>query len=177
MTLHGGTADISSLARPGGDGIRYSLGSRHSNSGPDRQLLPGIPSLAKNDHHFIDRESSDGEGEHPSRRLRSRRNGHDGRSMSPGVPPMSSTLAVIKAQGLWLVICNTATEVQMFHLAFGALRRTRTRTKRSAEGGAKVALEALEARGINMGVSVGKVIKRQRLDDDDDYDDDMKASP
>ena len=66
---------------------------------------------------------------------------------------MSGTLAVIKAQ------------------AFGALRRTRARTKKGADGAAKVAIEALEARGIGMGVSTGS--KRPRLHDDDD-DDDMR---
>jgi hypothetical protein len=66
------------------------------------------------------------------------------RSSSPGAPPLSGTLAVIKAQ------------------AFGALRRTRSRAKRGADSSAKVALEALEARGIGMGVSTGS--KRAQVD-------------
>ncbi|KAF8591839.1 hypothetical protein K439DRAFT_1626350 [Ramaria rubella] len=49
-------------------------------------------------------------------------------------PPMSNTLAVIKAQ------------------AFGSLRRTRTRTKKPSDTGSKVAIDILEARGIGMGV-------------------------
>ena len=49
-------------------------------------------------------------------------------------PPMSNTLAVIKAQ------------------AFGSLRRTRTRTKKVADTGSKVAIDILCTRGIGMGV-------------------------
>lgn len=49
--------------------------------------------------------------------------------------------------------------------AFGALRRTRARTKKSSEGAAKVAMDVLEARGIGIGVSPGG--KRQRIEDDD----------
>jgi hypothetical protein len=55
-------------------------------------------------------------------------------------------LAVIKAQ------------------AFGALRRTRARTKKSSEGAARVAMDVLEARGIGMGV--GATSKRPRLHSD-----------
>jgi len=67
---------------------------------------------------------------------------------------MSGTLAVIKAQ------------------AFGALRRTRTRPKKGPDSAAKVALEALEARGLGMGVSAGH--KRPRLQHDDDDDDERQ---
>ncbi|KAF8509826.1 hypothetical protein JB92DRAFT_2944069 [Gautieria morchelliformis] len=49
-------------------------------------------------------------------------------------PPMSNTLAVIKAQ------------------AFGSLRRTRTRTKKTSDTGSKVAIDILCTRGIGMGV-------------------------
>ena len=67
--------------------------------------------------------------------------GHAGghsRSSSPSPrerePPMSNTLAVIKAQ------------------AFGSLRRTRTRTKKGPDTGSKVAIDILCTRGIGMGV-------------------------
>ena len=78
-----------------------------------------------------------------------------------GHPPISSTLAVIKAQ------------------AFGALRRTRARPKKATEGAAKVALEVLEARGIGLGIGAGlggggsgsgaqgPANKRPKLSDDD----------
>ncbi|KAI0257625.1 hypothetical protein BJV78DRAFT_1272572 [Lactifluus subvellereus] len=84
--------------------------------------------------------------------LRPRRTiAHATRSPSPGAPPLSGTLAVIKAQ------------------AFGALRRTRSRAKKGADSAAKVALEALEARGIGMGVGTGS--KRTRIDyEEDDAD-------
>jgi len=86
-------------------------------------------------------------------KLRPRRTmSHAARSPSPGAPPLSGTLAVIKAQ------------------AFGALRRTRSRAKKGADSAAKVALEALEARGIGMGVSTSS--KRARIEYDDDDDDD-----
>ncbi|KAG1741734.1 hypothetical protein EDD22DRAFT_982198 [Suillus occidentalis] len=51
----------------------------------------------------------------------------------PSRESRSPSTAVIKAQ------------------AFGALRRTRTRTKKASEGAAKVAMEVLEARGIGIG--------------------------
>jgi len=88
----------------------------------------------------------------PHSKLRPRRTAtQSNRSPSPGGPPLSGTLAVIKAQ------------------AFGALRRTRSRAKKGADSAAKVALEALEARGIGMGVSTGS--KRARVDyDEDDID-------
>lgn len=73
-------------------------------------------------------------------RLRGRRNAlhpyH--RSPSPAPPQLSCTVAVIKAQ------------------AFGALRRTRTKTKKSTDGAAKVAQDVLEARGIGVGSAAAK---------------------
>ena len=65
------------------------------------------------------------------------------RSPSPIGPHICSTLVVTKAQ------------------AFGALRRTRTRQQRGSEGATKAAMEALEARGIGIGMA------RPRLEDDD----------
>lgn len=153
VTLHGGTADVS-LATAGSEGVRYRIGLRRANSGPERPLLPGLPNFSGSEngsssHH--ERGSSEGEsGSYtPHTKLRPRRGLERGsRSPSPSGPPISGTLAVIKAQ------------------AFGALRRTRTRTKKSSEGAAKVAMEVLEARGIGMGVMTGT--KRPRLQHDHD---------
>lgn len=153
VTLHGGIADISLAGTTGSDAVRYRLGARRANSGADRPIFPALPQFSGQDVHGGDRGSSEGENA-PYLRIRSRRGASRlSRSPSPGTPPMSGTLAVIKAQ------------------AFGALRRTRARTKKGADGAAKVAIEALEARGIGMGVSTGS--KRPRLHDDDD-DDDMR---
>jgi hypothetical protein len=153
VTLHGGTADIS-LAGPGSDAVRYRLGTRRANSGPDRPLLPALPPLSGSDNGSQqERGSSDGDSipySHP--RLRPRRAtapSRTSRSPSPGAPPLSGTLAVIKAQ------------------AFGALRRTRARTKKSSEGAARVAMDVLEARGIGMGVNAAAGSKRARLQSDD----------
>ncbi|KAI0051697.1 hypothetical protein FA95DRAFT_1554225 [Auriscalpium vulgare] len=142
VTLHGGIADISSLTGQGGDAVRYRLGARRANSGADRSMFPSLPQIANpeaNGHGELDIDM-------PSySRLRPRRApSRMSRSPSPGAPPMSGTLAVIKAQ------------------AFGALRRTRVRSKKGGDGASKVAIEALEARGLGMGVSTGS--KRQRLD-------------
>lgn len=150
VTLHGGTASIS-LPSTGSDGVRYRIGPRRANSGPERPLLPAMPHFSGSDtgsQH--ERGSSEGESNsYPQLpKLRPRRGlDRESRSPSPGTPPISGTLAVIKAQ------------------AFGALRRTRTRTKKTSEGAAKVAMEVLEARGIGMGVVTGS--KRPRLHDDD----------
>ena len=70
------------------------------------------------------------------------------RSPSPTGPPVYSTLPAIKAR------------------AFGALRRTRTRQKKGSEGATKVATDALEARGIGIGMA------RPRLEDDSDAEED-----
>lgn len=152
VTLHGGTADIS-LSAAAGDGVRYRIGSRRANSGPERSLLPTIPHFSGSDNGSPhERGSSEGESNsYPQLpKLRPRRGlDRESRSPSPGAPPISGTLAVIKAQ------------------AFGALRRTRTRTKKSSEGAAKVAMEVLEARGIGMGVGVATGSKRPRLHNDD----------
>lgn len=146
VTLHGGTADIS-LASAGSEGVRYRIGPRRANSGPERPLLPTLPNFSGSEngsHH--ERGSSEGEASAYSHHPKSRsRRGLErlSRSPSPTTPPISGTLAVIKAQ------------------AFGALRRTRTRTKKSSDGAAKVAMEVLEARGMGMGVMPGT--KRPRL--------------
>ena len=58
-------------------------------------------------------------------------------SKDPSMPAMSNTLAVIKAQ------------------AFGTVRKSRVRARRSgADSAAKVAMEALQARGLGMGLDV-----------------------
>lgn len=147
VTLHGGTADIS-LVGPASDAIRYRLTRQ---LGSERPLLPSLPVSRsdKGSHH--EQGSSDGDATPYSHaRLHARRATQSpSRSPSPGTPAISGTLAVIKAQ------------------AFGALRRTRARTKKSSEGAAKVAMNVLEARGIGMTVP-GPNLKRQRIDDNGD---------
>jgi hypothetical protein len=153
LTLHGGTAHISLM----GQNDRYRLPSvRRNINTSDSQAFSMVPPLGP---ETPSHERTDGEGEgsyyHTSQPpvRRSTTTSRTSRSPSPGTPPICGTLAVIKAQ------------------AFGALRRTRTRTKKGSEGAAKAAMEALEARGIGMGMSVPKSNKRPRLDDDDDDDD------
>jgi hypothetical protein len=149
VTLHGGIADVSLLTH-GGDGIRLRLGTRRSDSTTDRPLFSPLSGLMKSD--MVTSDGGDVKSDVAHSKLRPRRTiAHANRSPSPGAPPLSGTLAVIKAQ------------------AFGALRRTRSRAKKGADSAAKVALEALEARGIGMGVNTGS--KRARVDyDEDDMD-------
>lgn len=156
VTLHGGTADIS-LAGPGSDAVRYRFGTRRANSGPERPLLPAVPQFSGSENGSQHERGGSSEGESPymQTRLRPRRGAAaspTSRSPSPGAPPISGTLAVIKAQ------------------AFGALRRTRARTKKTSEGASRVAMEVLEARGIGMGVNVSAGSKRPRLQHDDGSD-------
>lgn len=147
LTLRGGTADIP-IAGTGGEALRYRMRAAASSSAP-------ITPYARTENGSHERES-DVEGDAPyhyatrARQRRSTTTSRTSRSPSPGRPPICGTLAVIKAQ------------------AFGALRRTRTRSKKSSEGAAKAAVEALEARGIGMGI--GSATKRQRLQHDDGDD-------
>ncbi|KAJ6519838.1 hypothetical protein C8R45DRAFT_37754 [Mycena sanguinolenta] len=147
-----------SLSGPGSDAVRYRLGTRRADSSADRHVLPILPPLSMSDNGSQqDRGSSDGDcnsyGPSRPRRRRDSVISPPSRSTSPStVPPLSGTLAVIKAQ------------------AFGALRRTRARTKKTSVP-AKTALDVLEARGINMGVSsmgVSSSSKRQRTEESDD---------
>lgn len=148
VTLHGGIADVSLLSHAG-EGIRLRLGTRRSDPTTDRSLFSPLSGLIKSD---IAADGGDMRSDVAHSKLRPRRTiTHANRSPSPGAPPLSGTLAVIKAQ------------------AFGALRRTRSRAKKGADSAAKVALEALEARGIGMGVSTGS--KRARVDYDEDDED------
>ena len=146
VALHGGATDMT-LA--GVDAVRYRLGNKRPPSSADRSLLSGLPLLAADGCSPRDRGNSDESCTlYSSSRLRNRRStaaSRSSRSPSPNPPPLSGTLAVIKAQ------------------AFGALRRTRARTKKSAERASKVAMDVLEARGIGMNVTTGT--KRPRLDD------------
>ena len=135
VTLHGGTADVS-LTGQSVDAVRYRIGGRHNDSGVDHHAI--IPGSENGDHGSSD-------GDPPFNHLR-RNTIHSSRSPSPSAAPISCTVAVIKAQ------------------AFGALRRTRARTKKTSEGAAKVAMNVLEARGIGIGASS----KRPRLQDEED---------
>ncbi|KAF6766012.1 hypothetical protein DFP72DRAFT_865316 [Ephemerocybe angulata] len=161
VTLHGGTADISSLSGLAtSDAVRYRLDSRKSDSGPCQQQqrstplpgsISGLGSTNENgtsSHHHDDHAaSSESDAASQSSRLRRRRGTlPSSRSPSPGPPSLSCTVAVIKAQ------------------AFGALRRTRARGKKSSEGAAKVAMDVLEARGIGIGVPTSS--KRPRIDNE-----------
>lgn len=89
--------------------------------------------------HLPMEQQNDGVSQHevsPTRLRGNRRNliAHPYRtSQSPGPTPLSSTVAVIKAQ------------------AFGALRRTRAKAKRTSDSAARVAQDVLEARGIGPG--------------------------
>lgn len=142
LTLHGGTADIT-MAGLGPDTVRYRLNARKDVLG----RLPGLVPGNEPNNSPSDRAGGD-DGHALTSRLRRRRGTiPSSRSPSPGLPSMSCTVAVIKAQ------------------AFGALRRTRARGKKSSEGAAKVAMDVLEARGIGVGgPSAGS--KRQRTDGD-----------
>lgn len=172
VTLHGGTADLSSLSGlTAPDAVRYRLGARKSEAISDSQhqgsthipsILGGTSStsalgcpLDNNScgssspagvHQDRASSESDSNGASQTSRLRRRRATQhtSSRSPSPGPPSLSCTVAVIKAQ------------------AFGALRRTRARGKKSSEGAAKVAMDVLEARGIGIGGPVSS--KRPRLD-------------
>ncbi|KAF8642250.1 hypothetical protein AX16_009525 [Volvariella volvacea WC 439] len=151
VTLHGGTADLSLTGSPS-DGVRYRLDARRGVPGTvlSRALLPALPLTGCGTSLQHERGSSDGDLS-PYPRLRPRRGlSRSSRSPSPGAAPRSATLAVIKAQ------------------AFGALRRTRARTKRASDGASKVSLDVLEARGIQTGAElVVNGSKRQRVDADD----------
>jgi hypothetical protein len=151
VSLHAGGPDIS-LAGPGSDAVRYRIDARRTNSGGERSIIPALPPFSGSDGSQNDRGSSEGEAGpyNLHQRPRPRRDTvGSSRSPSPSTPPISGTLAVIKAQ------------------AFGALRRTRTRPRKSGEGASRVAMEALESRAFGMGLGVGTNIKRQRLEDDD----------
>ncbi|TFK41138.1 anaphase-promoting complex, cyclosome, subunit 4-domain-containing protein [Crucibulum laeve] len=155
MTLHGGTADIS-LAGSVNDAVRYRLGTRRVDASLDTTQASTVGHLSGSDNGSQhDRGSSDGDATIDSHsRSQARQStvpSQSSRSPSPSNASVSCTVAVIKAH------------------AFGALRRTRTRAKKSSDGPARVAMDVLEARGLGLGVPTGS--KRPRLHDDD-FDDD-----
>ncbi|KAI0724543.1 hypothetical protein C8T65DRAFT_5898 [Cerioporus squamosus] len=144
LTLHGGTADVTTILNR----MNSSRAAANPGSSADRPVQAPSPySRADNGSH--ERES-DGESSSYTYSSRSRTRtstvSRTSRSPSPGPPPICGTLAVIKAQ------------------AFGALRRTRGRSKKSSEGAAKAAVEALAARGIDV---LANPAKRPRLHDSD----------
>lgn len=150
LTLHGGTADIT-VAPPRRDGSRYGVAPRIPNPLTDRPITQALAAYSRSENESGGRDrDSDNESNSYGYRSRGRSeapSAHGSRSPSP-IPPVCGTLAVIKAQ------------------AFGALRRTRTKGKKTTESAARAAVEALEARGIEMGIAVGS--KRPRLYDDSD---------
>lgn len=151
LTLHGGTADIP-IAGSVGDALRYRLAATRANSMPNPNLAPAPYSRAENtsDERGSDGSDSMSQKDGPPRPTAS--SSRTSRSPSP-TPHISGTLAVIKAQ------------------AFGALRRSRGRTRRSSEGAAKAAIDALSARGLGLGINLGNNSnpnKRPRHEDDED---------
>lgn len=141
LTLHGGTADVTSILR------MNSRTANPSSSSADRPMQAPSP-YSRTDNGSHERESDNESSSYTySSRSRTRTStvSRTSRSPSPGPPPICGTLAVIKAQ------------------AFGALRRTRGRSKKTSEGAAKAAVEALAARGIG----VSNPAKRPRLHDSD----------
>ena len=151
LTLHGGTADIT-VAPSRRDGSRYGVAPRAPNPLTDRPITQALAAYSRSENGSggRDRDSDNESTSYGYSRSRGRSeapSAHGSRSPSP-VPPICGTLAVIKAQ------------------AFGALRRTRTKGKKTTESAARAAVEALEARGIEMGIAVGS--KRPRLHDDSD---------
>ncbi|EIW86696.1 hypothetical protein CONPUDRAFT_141133 [Coniophora puteana RWD-64-598 SS2] len=131
----------------GNSTLRYRMGIAGPTSGADAK--PDISYSHRSSHSDRDSplELASNEGEPSSSRTQYQQDIGESRSPSPAEPPISGTLAVIKAQ------------------AFGALRRTRSKTKKSADGGAKTALDLLAAKGIGMGVPTSS--KRPRLFGDD----------
>ncbi|KAI0094908.1 hypothetical protein BDY19DRAFT_901982 [Irpex rosettiformis] len=159
LTLHGGTADVP-IAGSVGDTLRYRLAATRANSIPNPNLIPAPYSRAENtsdDRGSDGSDSTSNKDGRPSRRPSAPTASSSRTSRSPSpAPHISGTLAVIKAQ------------------AFGALRRSRGRTRKSSEGAAKAAVDALSARGLGLGISLGtnsNPNKRPRRDDDDDDDD------
>lgn len=151
VSIHPTGTDIS-LAGPGSDAVRYRISARRANSGGERPIAPAVPPFSGSDGSQNDRGSSEEAGPYSSlhQRPRLRRDTvGSSRSPSPSTPPISGTLAVIKAQ------------------AFGALRRTRTRQKKTSEEASRLAMEALQSRALGMGLGIGTGNKRQRLDDGD----------
>lgn len=146
FTLSGGQACVAT-AETQGDALRHKLAGRAGLSAPG----PARPPYAFHE------TSSCAEDEYPSSvhstpAVHFRRNTapealHNpspSRSPSPG-PHISGTLAIIKAQ------------------TFGALRRTRGRSRPSSEGLAKAAVHALASQSLGLGLVTGPPSKRQRL--------------
>ncbi|KIK71028.1 hypothetical protein GYMLUDRAFT_33139 [Collybiopsis luxurians FD-317 M1] len=156
ITLSGGMADVSGHSNDGG--VRYRLSS---NRRMDGNLLPvlspltgGTAASENGSQHGSDNGDSFSNRAHPRRTAGP---SAPSRSPSPGVAPLSGTLAVIKAS------------------AFGALRRTRVRNKKPAtvadDDPAQVARDVLESRGIVSADQPGPTsLKRRRLSSDDDLD-------
>lgn len=166
---------------------RYSSRPRRAYSGPNPRggdmYAPDVPRVGSPTQMGHGESEGHGDALHDGTQLRPRRHtsaalmhgggsgvgggvgvgeGGHSRSSSPSPrdrerePPMSNTLAVIKAQ------------------AFGSLRRTRTRAKKSGDTGSKVAIDILCTRGIGMGVQTAPAPSHQRQhrrkDDLDDVD-------
>ncbi|KAF5390355.1 hypothetical protein D9757_002904 [Collybiopsis confluens] len=132
ITLNGGMADVSGHTN---DGVRYRLTNRRMD-GNLHPLLSPLTGTNAASESGSQHGGSDGGDSYHARRATAPPH-VPSRSPSPGVSPLSGTLAVIKAS------------------AFGALRRTRVRGKKpavavaTADDPAQVARDVLESRGIH----------------------------
>lgn len=149
LTLHGGTADIP-IGATMGDALRYRMTARANTLPAAPQLPYGRVDQTPQDAGSDEDEAQAGARSRPRRSTAPGGSGPSRSSHSPSPPPpISGTLAVIKAQ------------------AFGALRRTRGRSRRSSDGAAKLSVEALSARGISLS---GPAAKRQKLRNGSSHD-------
>ena len=146
LTLRGGAVDIP-VNDAGNSSLRYRVGILASTSAAESKPEISYAHRSSQSGRDSPLEIVSNGGERSSSRTPYRQDLVESRSPSPAEPPISGTLAVIKAQ------------------AFGALRRTRSKTKKSTDGGAKTAIDLLAAKGIGMGGPTSS--KRPRLFDDD----------
>ena len=154
FTLQGGTANVA-VAGTVGDVLRHKLSTRPT---PQHPSAPS-PSNSRGEVPAYHEEEP---YQSPTASHASARQRHNGTPESVPAPPVSrspspnakisGTLAIIKAQ------------------AFGALRRTRGKTRTSSEGIAKAAVDALSAHGLGLGLVTGPPNKRQRLQQKDEDD-------
>lgn len=141
VTLRGGTTDVSSLSGLPSDAVIYRLNSGEPEPGTSTFHFGGSGKNGSSSHH--DPAGSDSKVQSAASRKRRRPDTDTpSRSPSPSYPSLSHSVTVIKAQ------------------AFGALRRPRRASKTDPESSAKVAMEAVEAQGLGIG------IKRPRMDNE-----------
>ncbi|KAH9944394.1 uncharacterized protein BXZ73DRAFT_73918 [Epithele typhae] len=146
LTLHGGTADVTAILRMSGRG-----GTAPTSERPVQAPSP----YTRGDNGSGERES-DGESSSYTYSSHSRTRTRTTSSAS------AVSVAASRASR------SPSPDLRRFAQAFGALRRTRGRSKKTSEGAAKAAVEALAARGIGVGGDrLGNPAKRPRLHDGD----------